>query len=193
MRKNRTRSRRIDWDRHVPVGLDGRRERNWGLLGLFFSLFWSVLHFLAYYSLFLNDLLDREGQMRAAGFVNIYMPDFDELLVGNFGGFTMMALCMLPLALYHYLCHYRGSRSIYLMRRLPDRWELHRRCLALPALGLALSVLIPAVLVVIYFCIYQFGTPYRFLEISKGDIYSIQRPYPWQGPLYRLLYGLFCA
>ena len=79
------------------------------------------------------------------------------------------------------------------MRRLPDRWELHRRCLALPALGLALSVLIPAVLVVIYFCIYQFGTPYRFLEISKGDIYPIQRPYPWQGPLYRLLYGLFCA
>lgn len=187
MRKNRTRSRRIDWDRHVPVGLDGRRERNWGLLGLFFSLFWSVLHFLAYYSLFLNGLLDREEQMLQAGAAERYMPDFDELLVGNFGGFTTMALCMLPLALYHYLCHYRGSRSIYLMRRLPDRWELHCRCLALPALGLALSVLIPAVLVVIYFCIYQFGTPRRFLGTSAGDAYFIQ------GPLHRLLYGLFCA
>lgn len=173
---------RIDWDRYVPAGLEGRRERGWVRGGLIAGAIWSLLLFLACYC---NEII----QVRAREKMDdplAFMPDaykiasFDSLLIHNFIGFAVFALCMLPLALRYYLLHYQGGRSIYLMRRLPDRWELHRRCLTLPLLGLVLSAVTPVVLAVLYFCIYQFCTPARWLNDGGTPIYS------W-------MYGMFCA
>ena len=173
---------RMDWDRYVPAGLDGRRERGRVLGGLAAGTVWSLLLFLACYCNEINQA--RAGEK--VDYPREFMPNaykiasFDSLLIHNFIGFAVFALCMLPLALRYYLSHYQGGRSIYLMRRLPDRWELHRRCLTLPLLGLVLSVLIPVALVAVYFCIYQFCTPARWLN-------------NWGAPIYSWLYGLFYA
>ena len=77
-------------------------------------------------------------------------------------------------AVQNYQSHYRGSRSIYLMRRLPDRWELHRRCLILPLLELAATLLLLAVLTVGFYFLYRGCAP-------GGSL-----PLYWdQGPVYR--------
>ena len=49
--------------------------------------------------------------------------------------------------------------SIYLMRRLPDRWELHRRCLVFPFAGLVLCVAAAFLTVVLCYACYMIATP----------------------------------
>lgn len=102
----------------------------------------------------------------------LYAPGSDHVLVGSarivpfaqiFGhallGFWIVALCMVLLPLFHYLWHWQGSKSIYLMRRLPRRGELVRRCLAGPAALLALTLLAAALSVLLCMLLYQALTP----------------------------------
>lgn len=94
------------------------------------------------------------------------MPLFAELLAESrpMAGFWITAACMAALAAWHYAYHYQGSRSIYLMRRLPSRWELWRRCLALPAAGAVCALLLAALLLLCYFGLYLLLTPRPCLQ-----------------------------
>lgn len=58
-----------------------------------------------------------------------------------------------------YLGHYRESMSIYTMRRLPDRWELHRRCWTVPVLAAVSLWVMTAALAGVYYMIYLGLTP----------------------------------
>lgn len=74
-------------------------------------------------------------------------------------GFWIVALCVVLLPLFHYLWHWQGSKSIYLMRRLPRRSELWRRCLAGPTVLLAITVAAAALIVLLCMLLYQTLTP----------------------------------
>ena len=74
-------------------------------------------------------------------------------------GFWIVALCLVLLPLFHYLWHWQGSKSIYLMRRLPDGWELWRRCLTVPALLAVVFLLTIELLTFLYFLIFLLATP----------------------------------
>ena len=63
----------------------------------------------------------------------------------------------------NYASFRQGSKNIYLMKRLPSRWELHRRCILLPALGMVGSLVMGFTLLMIYFAIYMLVTPDRCL------------------------------
>ena len=65
---------------------------------------------------------------------------------------------------FHYLYHYQGSRSIYLMRRLPDRWELLRRCIALPLCGALAALLTGLLITLLWAGIYLLATPRELLS-----------------------------
>ena len=81
---------------------------------------------------------------------------------GAFWGLVYLSgygLVMLGAAVQNYFGHFQGSRSIYLMRRLPQRWELARRCLGEPALYLAGSFIIYLLTGVTCFIYYWFRTP----------------------------------
>ncbi len=54
----------------------------------------------------------------------------------------------------NYMTFYRESKSIYLMRRIPDRWELPRRCAAVPLIGLAAGLILTAILICLCNLIY---------------------------------------
>jgi hypothetical protein len=49
--------------------------------------------------------------------------------------------------------------SIYLMKRLPDPSERHRRALMLPLLAIAATVVLAILLRLIYFAVYLLATP----------------------------------
>lgn len=63
------------------------------------------------------------------------MPPFPSLLYGPLLCFLALALSLAGVAIYHFLCHYQGGRSIYRMRLLPQFGELWRRCPVRPRPG----------------------------------------------------------
>ena len=87
------------------------------------------------------------------------MVDFIDLVEYAFLGFFLAITLALAFGLYHYAFHHQGSKSIYLMRRLPNGFELHRRCWTVPV---AAALIIAAAMVLtflFYFAIYLLATP----------------------------------
>ena len=74
------------------------------------------------------------------------MHDFVTLLHGVWPLFWVPLVTAVILGVVNRHGFSQGSKAVYLMRRLPDRWEYPRRCFALPLLilllGMALTVLV---------------------------------------------------
>lgn len=153
--------KRIDLEkleRLVPPGFGLRFELQFFLMGLVSSTLYSLLYLLR--------LAHARENLFAYGADNGYillpdaeMPAFAALLEDSFSWFGVLAIMAAAFAVWHYAYHWQGTKSIYLMRRLPRRWELHRRCLALPALELAACTVCVLVLFWLYFGLYVWLTP----------------------------------
>ena len=153
--------KKLDLTPYAPVGFDAEREWKvfWGSLtaaGLF-SCFYLYAYWDAWDHLFSKHGF--QGSVTRTLREGAIMPDFVELLDKYLWGFVVVALCMAAYGVYHYLYHYQGSKSIYLMRRLPDRWELHRRCLTLPVAGIVISMLCMVVCLLLFYWVYMTFTP----------------------------------
>ena len=88
-----------------------------------------------------------------------HMPGFAELMDGLLLVFVAIALTMIGLVVYHYIYHRIDTKSYYVMRRLPNRWELHLRCLTLPLAGLLICGAAALIVIAIYYWIYMGCTP----------------------------------
>lgn len=153
---------RIDFDRFVPLGLDGKNESQWILAGLIVSALSALINFSNQYT----DALSRlyvYGLGTKRLIPGAVMAPFYQTVMGCEVGFTLVCLAMALLAVYHYHYHTQGSKSIYLMRRLPRSWELHMRCLGLPVLGAAGAMASLGLLTVFFYLIYRFCTPAQCL------------------------------
>lgn len=155
---------RIDLDSYVPVGVDGKREAGWLLGGLAAAALIGAAGFLNRY-LDARQALYYSRALKNQLIHGAVITGFPELIGGSSTGFSLICLVMPFLAAYHYLYHYRGSRSIYLMRRLPDRWELHRRCLAIPTVGLVAAMAVLGLLGIVFYAIYILCTPAQCLPV----------------------------
>ena len=108
------------------------------------------------------------------------MKYFGHLICGNdpvyswysapvFTGFSLLFLGAAILASYNYSGFRNGSKSYYLMRRLPDRFELTRRCLTFPIAAIIVCLLTAVILFFLYLALYAFYTPDRFLAHYNYD------------------------
>ena len=152
-----------DLGRFVPPGTDAAQEKKWIVTGLACSAGFSLLYFIIRCCSAHNDLFATRLDGKRELIEGAVMLDFKDVLGIAFVGFAALSLAMLGLAAYHYIYHRIGSRSIYLMRRLPDRLELHRRCLALPAAGIVCCACAGFLLLCIYYWIYIAMTPEQCL------------------------------
>ena len=132
----------------VPWG-NGEQQRNAVVGSLILAVAVSGLTFWARLQEHTSSLYDK--------FTGVYIPDASmptyTWLMGPeasllnlpvFAPFSLLATAMVFLAVWNDLGFYRETKSIYLMKRLPNRWERHRRCLALPLMTLlACVVLVP--------------------------------------------------
>lgn len=153
---------------YLPVGANWRQELKWVAVCLMGSLLFSFTYLLRLYEHY-NRLFDTVGQMRFLR-EGAVMPDFAVLLGRSLGGFALSVLCAGVLLAYHYAYHFQGSKSIYLMRRLPQRGELLRRCCALPAASALLAVFTAMAVLLLYFRLYHFITPQDCLVPGQWDI-----------------------
>lgn len=162
--------------RHVPPGVNLNQELGWFAGGIGVSLLYS-LGFLIRYGNEYESLFSWDGLAKVLN-TSAVMPDFVQILGGSLNGFLVLALCMAAVAAYHYSYHYQGSKSIYLMRRLPDRWELPRRCLTMPLMGILACLCVALLLLLIYYGVYMAFTPRACLA-----------PYQWQ-KIWSVLLGV---
>ena len=153
---------RIDLNRFVPLGMEGNKEGQWILTGWIVSACGAVLNFSNQYTDALSRLyVHGWGSRRLID--GAVMTPFSRLMQGCEVGFMLMGVAMAMLGVYHYFYHSQGSKSIYLMWRLPRREELHIRCLAMPVAGALGGLALLGLLTVLFFVIYNTCTPAQCL------------------------------
>lgn len=158
---------KIELGAYAPPGLDWRKEIQTyccGLAGAFsFAFFWYLLR----YTNAKSDL-DWHIHTLAPGAV---MKDFYVLMDSILISFAIPGAYMVSQAVCHYQYHSQGSKSIYLMKRLPDRIELHRRCLTLPAAGLVICGLTAFLTIALCYGIYLYFTPKECLSPHQWEMF----------------------
>ena len=111
----------IPWDELAPPGMNGRK-RWWGsVAALAVAVFWALSLFggaCSYEIKGYEHRIELYGAYGASFPINL----FDDMLWPSLWGFWFALIIPPVQAVQNYQSHYRGSRSIYLMRRLPDRW-----------------------------------------------------------------------
>lgn len=154
-----------------PVGRDWRSMRQLYLIPLVLLLVLSFLVFLGIYDNTRSLLVHQDGDWAVTTAVLGHdlpyghkMPPFRMMGRIVLAPLPYMAASLLigGVASNYRFCR-SGSRSDYTMRRLPDPWEYHRRCWALPLLSCVLYLLAFAALYAISFSIYHFATPKALL------------------------------
>ena len=156
---------KIDIQRYVPMDMDGAQESTILLWALGGGSVWSSLAFLSTYMQAYDNLFHHQGAFRSSLRTGAMMPGFFELLSGSELLFMILCAIMPFWAIYHYRLHFGTSKSIYLMSRLPDRWDLHRRCLTFPVVGFVSALSLQGLLGCIYWLIYIFVTPRQCLPM----------------------------
>ena len=163
---------RLDLKRHAPPGIELKYLKNTLAWGLTVAGFYSMGFLIRFSDL--RRMIFEPGPVLKPG---QRVPEFYELIVTyNWDPliiFRILIPCMLAFTIYHYLYCRTGSMSVYLLRRLPKRWEYHRRCWALPV-GCALLVFAVEVLfLLLYFGIYVWTIPDEYL--TPGQFAAIWR------------------
>ena len=137
----------------------------------FETFFWGIGISAACSMGFLIRFADRKSDLYykdALGIVRMrgdaVMPDFVSILGGCLWGFYLTALVMLAFILVNYTYYRRGTKSIYTMRRLPSRREIHKRSLPLPLLAAITVMVLAFIVLMIYYAIYMCATPEQCLR-----------------------------
>ncbi len=156
----------------VPPGFPFSSELTYFTVGILCATLYSLRFVLDYWNarhaLFRQNPLTGEWVLEEGARI----APFSEILGSALTGFLILACGLLVFVVLHYQSHFHGSRSIYLMRRLPDRWELHRRCLVGPVLGILCCVVTAGILLLLYFAVYRFATPQECLTPLGGELYG---------------------
>ncbi len=116
------------------------------------------------------DFLSRlDGQVEGLYYYNtakgrILRPDgVAESFVGlawkSLWGFGLCALFLVTAVIDHWLYYRRTTKSIYVMKRLPDRGVLARSCLWGPCMGAVLLVLLVLMIYSLYYLCYRLRIP----------------------------------
>ena len=145
------------WNRCTPPGVDADKELRQIVLWLSLAAGFS-LGTLANYLNARAELFETVAGQRYL-IEGAVIEDFNRLTGAYFQGFTLLIPAILGLIIFHYTYYRRESMSIYLMKRLPNPTERHRRALTLPLLAIAAVAVLAVLMRMIYFTVYLLATP----------------------------------
>ena len=112
-------------ERVYPLGFPGRQALQLTLGGLGVAFAIGYFRFLASFSSAKNELYTSvriDGKWVPKLIEGSVIAPFSRLLGGISLGLTLVALCLIISLFLHYAWHKLGSRSIYRMKLLPNRW-----------------------------------------------------------------------
>ena len=144
--------------RNSPPGIELKQEWRVFLIGNIVSVCISFFAFIDKYRDARNQLFFYEIDKRMLIDGAIIAP-FSSLFSVYFSGFFFVSCFMLGYVIYHYLYYRQDSMSIYLMKRLPNKRELHRRALTVPCLAVLATIGVALAAILFYFIIYILATP----------------------------------
>lgn len=150
---------------YFPPGINIMQQCAWVVFGWIGSTIFSGMRFSIRFWSRRNSLTQWSGSEMSLQM----MPDFSEVLLGTMAGFWIVICCMAALTVYNYYYHYNESKSIYLMRRLPNGGELHKRCLAFPVVVTLISLGLAFLLLCVYYKIYMISTPVGLLKPDQWE------------------------
>lgn len=131
---------------HAPAGRDLTQDFILYGVGLGFAWLFSVGFWVD-----LQNTLDEFSRISLTDGQALAMPSFAALLGHWMILFPAVAVLCLGFIPSYYLMHYGESRSVYLMRRIPKRWALHRRCITLPLCMAGLTLVLGGLLLAFYY------------------------------------------
>lgn len=152
-------------ERYAPPGIAISQEASYWLLMMAIATIWCLQFLLRYWEC-RASLYEIRGQRRVL-IEGAVMPAFSDLTMDLFEVFYLVILFCVVLMVYHYYYHYQGSRMMYLMRRLPNKWEVHIRCCVLPIMAVVLSIIYMLVLRILFYAIYILCTPSQCLPFLR--------------------------
>lgn len=153
---------RTKWEslsRLFPMGWPWQNEIMLTAAALGLSALTAMGLFLSRLTPALNALYERTFQDELVLVPGRLVPPYPQIFGNALLGFGLVALCLILLPIGHFLWHRWGARSDYLMRRLPRRQELAKRCITGSALLLVITVLMGLVMFGLLFLWYQAATP----------------------------------
>lgn len=148
---------------YAPLGLDITKERGGWIFCMVVSTCWC-LTFLGRYLDYRSQLFEIRGNRKIL-IEGAKMPNFEFLTKDLFEVFGVVLIFCALIIVYHYYYHYQGSKMMYLMRRLPNKWEVHVRCFTLPVVAGVISIIYMMVLRLLFFAIYYWCTPVQCLSL----------------------------
>lgn len=147
--------------KYAPPGINLRTEFIIYISGLTVAVLWSLTFIIRYVEerFYLFD--PRTGEI-CEGAV---MRTFESLGENLYEPFLVVLLFTVLMIAYHFIYHYQGSHMMYLMRRLPNRFEAVWRCITLPIAAFVITLLVRYVVELIYYGIYLIFTPAQCLPL----------------------------
>ncbi len=87
------------------------------------------------------------------------IASFAEVVEFSFLLFVPLLLVFWVEIIEHYLYYKSGSKSIYLIKRLPHKWFFWKTCVIGPLLGMVFTGVIIGILLLLYYGVYICFTP----------------------------------
>ncbi len=155
---------RENWlETYAPPGLDIAKERASWVLCMVASTCWCM-RFVGRYWDYRSRLFEIRGSRKIL-LEGAKMPNFEFLTKDLFEVFGVVLIFCGLVIVYHYYYHYQGSKMMYLMRRLPNKWEVHIRCFTLPVIAGVVSIIYMLLLRLLFYAIYYWCTPIQCLTL----------------------------
>lgn len=152
-------------DKLFPPGYDREKELRQLIVRFIIAVLNSFRFFIAYHAayddLFYYDMLhyNATGELEKTLIPGAVILPFKEIVGYSFIFFVVFALTLLAAAGQHYWYYLKGSKSIYLVRRLPERYYTLKTCLGVTTIGIGLMLLTVGLLLGIFYLVYIFVTP----------------------------------
>ena len=147
----------------LPVGYNVKKVKTALLWGYIISAAFSAIVYFSNLIVNYNNLFYYDEAGNRLLRTNVKMASFHLLRERAFDFFLIFVFMLLVFSIYNFIYHYIGSKSIFTMRRLPQKYELIKRCVTVPVIFIILSFVSVIVLNSVYFSIYEHVVP----EVSK--------------------------
>ena len=162
----------MKWNKadYLPPGesLEGSGRCLFGLVGI--ALVWNLTTFVLRFSVARSGLYVFGNGVKTL-VQGARMPDMEELMQGSLVVVWFFPALAIVVAASYYASFHQGSKSIYLMKRLADPWELHRRCLTVPVIILLAGTVTTAALLALDWAMYRFIPPKACLGAAHINIW----------------------